>query len=263
MGLDNELLFGTMSYVDYACVSPQNQARALEVEELLGRLSAQAHASMAGVALAAAEFDELGGWCDGGIRSFPHWLTINMGFDPHTGKELLRVGHALKNLPLIAAAFAAGQLSFDKVRQITTVATPDTDELMLEIGRGASGSQLERICRSLRRIKELESPGHDQKQLARRGLWTHFDEDGMLRLVAKLPAEDAAVVIAAIESSRDPDRCPIRRVTRFRIRPKIGGRRAERMPWSPCPSTCSPARPTAWSPPVRRGRLSFTSTSVC
>ena len=200
MGLDNELLFGTITSVDYAGVSPANQARARELEDRLGQLSAQAHASMAGVAIAAAEFDELGGWYDGGIRSFAHWLTISMGFDPHTGKELLRVGYALKSLPLIAAAFAAGQLSFDKVRQITSVATPDTDELMLEIGRGASGSQLERICRSLRRIRELESPDHDQKQLAKRGLWTHLDEDGMMRLVAKLPAEDAAVVVAALES---------------------------------------------------------------
>src|SRR5438309_7974927 len=200
MGLDNELLFGTITSVDYAGVSPANQARARELEDRLGQLSAQAHASMAGVAIAAAEFDELGAWCDGGIRSFPHWLTINMGFDPHTGKELLRVGQALKSLPLIAAAFGAGQLSFDKVRQITSVATADTDELMLEIGRGASGSQLERICRSLRWIKELESPDHEQKELAKRGLWTHLDEDGMMRLVAKLPAEDAAVVVAALES---------------------------------------------------------------
>jgi hypothetical protein len=47
---------------------------------------------------------------------------------------------------------------------------------------------------------EAEAPGHDEKQLARRGLWTSFDEDGMMRLVAKLPAEDGAVVMAAIES---------------------------------------------------------------
>ena len=155
---------------------------------------------MAGVALAAAEFDEIGGWCEGGIRSFAHWLSITTGFDPHTGKELLRVGKALRSLPLIAAAFAAGQLSYDKVRQITTVARPETDELMLGIGHGASGSQLARICRSLRRMREADAPRHDQEGLAKRGLWTHFDEDGMMRLVAKLPAEDGAVVMAAIES---------------------------------------------------------------
>src|SRR5436305_1937624 len=176
-------------YMERASAGPQNQVRTRELEDRLGQLSAQAHAAMAGVAIAAAEFDELDGWCDGGIRSFPHWLAINMGFDPHTGKELLRVGQALKDLPLIAAAFAAGQLSFDKVRQVTSVAGPDTDALMLEIARGAPGSQRERICRPLRGLKETEAPHHDREQLAKRGLWTHFDDDGMVRLVAKLPAE--------------------------------------------------------------------------
>jgi hypothetical protein len=186
--------------MDYACTSPANQERARELDDSIGRLSALAHASMAGVAMAAAEFDEINGWCDGYTASFAHWLTVYTGFDPRTGKELLRVGKALKVLPRIAAAFAAGQLSFDKVRQITSVATPETDELMLEIGRGASGSQLERICRSLRKMKETDAPKRDQEELAKRGLWRHFDEDGMMRLVAKLPAEDGAVVMAAIES---------------------------------------------------------------
>src|SRR5207245_5470367 len=122
MGLDNELLFGTITSVDYGGVSLGNQARARELEDRLGPLSAQAHAAMAGVAIAAAEFDELGGWYDGGIRSFAHWLTISKGFDPHTVQELLPVGYALKSLPVIAAAFATGQRSVDKLRQLTPLA---------------------------------------------------------------------------------------------------------------------------------------------
>ncbi len=186
--------------MDYACVSFQNQARARELDDDLGRRSAQAHAAMAGVALAAAEFDEIGGWCDVGMRSFGQWLSVSAGFDPRTGNELLRVGKALKELPLIAEAFAAGQLSFDKVRMVTRVAGPETDELMVGVARGATGRQLARICASLRRMQEAEAPQHDQKQLAKRGLWTSHDEDGMMRLVAMLSAEDGAVVMAAIES---------------------------------------------------------------
>jgi hypothetical protein len=49
------------------------------------------------------------------------------GFDLHNGSELLRVGQALRVLPRIAEAFGAGRLSFDKVRQITTVASPATE----------------------------------------------------------------------------------------------------------------------------------------
>ena len=186
--------------MDYAGVSLENQDRAKELDDMIGELSAHAHATLARVAKASAEFDAIGGWGDGGIRSFPHWLAIKAGFDMHTGSELLRVGQALNLLPKIAAAFGAGQLSFDKVRQVTTVAAPANEEILLEIAQGASGSQLARICRALRRINEANAPEQADEHLSRRGLWMHWDDDGMLELKAKLTPEDAAVVQAALES---------------------------------------------------------------
>ena len=186
--------------MDYASVGAEKQelAKALDVE--ICEVSAHAHAAMARVARAAAEFDAIGGWCGGGIRSFPHWLAINAGFDMQTGAELVRVGHALNVLPKIAEAFGAGQLSFDKVRQVTTVATPANEHVLLEIAQGSSGSQLARICRALRRIADSNAPDGADARLSLRGIWTHWDDDGMLRLVAKLTPEDAAVVVAALES---------------------------------------------------------------
>ena len=198
--LPSEHLFGTIAGVEYPSTTVENQELARSLDAEICAFSAQSHASVARVARAAARFDEINGWCAPGIRSFEHWLAINAGFNLHTGGELLRVGQALGVLPRIAAAFAAGQLSFDKVRQITTVATPATDAMLLEVALGASGSQLSRICRGLRRIAEANAPDREADQQARRGLWTHWDEHGMLELVAKLPPEDAAVVLAAIES---------------------------------------------------------------
>ncbi|HEY1421803.1 MAG TPA: DUF222 domain-containing protein [Candidatus Dormibacteraeota bacterium] len=186
--------------MDYAGVSPERQALARQLDATIGRASAQAHAALKQLAVAAAAFDEIGGWGDPGIRSFTHWLAINAGFDMHSGAELLRVGKALQVLRRISDAFGAGRLSFDKVRQITTVATPATEMLLLEIALGASGQQLARICASLRRIAATQASDHDQRQLAERGLWTRYDEDGMMRLTAMLPAEDAAVVMAALET---------------------------------------------------------------
>jgi hypothetical protein len=186
--------------MEYASTSLQNQDLARELENQIGEDSACAHATLARVAKASARFDEIEGWGGGGIRSFQHWLTIKTGFDMHTSAELLRVGQAMKSLPTIAAAFESGQLSFDKVRQITTVATPATDELLLEIAQGASGAQLARICRALRRIDEANAPQQADDHLSRRGLWMHWDDNGMLELKAKLTPEDAAVVQAALES---------------------------------------------------------------
>ena len=186
--------------MEYASTGLENQELARDLEDQIGEDSAHAHATLARVAKASARFDEIGGWCGGGIRSFEHWMTIKTGFDVHTGAELLRVGHAMSSLPRIAAAFEAGQLSFDKVRQITTVATPATEEFLLEIAQGASGAQLARICRALRRIDEANAPEQADDHLSRRGLWMHWDDNGMLELRAKLTPEDAAVVQAALES---------------------------------------------------------------
>jgi hypothetical protein len=186
--------------VEYGGVSLENQDLAKALEHEICEGSAHAHATMAKVARACATFDEIGGWCDGGIRSFAHWLTINTGFDTHTSKELLRVGQALNSLPRIAEAFTAGQLSFDKVRQVTLTATPASDQIMLEIAQGASGDQLARICAALRRIADADAPKQAEDRLSLRGLWTQWDENGMLELKAKLTPEDAAVVQAALES---------------------------------------------------------------
>jgi Domain of unknown function (DUF222)/HNH endonuclease len=186
--------------VEYASVSPENQERARTLEGEICEVSAHAHAAMARVAKACAEFDAIDGWAAGGIRSFPHWLAINAGFDMHTSSELVRIGQALNVLPKIAEAFSAGQLSFDKARQITSLATPANEHLLLEIALGASGAQLARICRALRRIADANAPKRADEHLFRRGIWTHWDDDGMFELVAKLTPEDAAVVQAALES---------------------------------------------------------------
>lgn len=189
-------MFDIVCGMRFDSVSEANQGRAHELERAIGVGSIRAHAAMAELAVAAAEFDELGAWAAPGFRSFDHWLAVEMGFDPFIGRELSRVGKALRELPLLAAAFAAGRLSFDKVREVTTVTTRETDELMLQIARGASASQVARICRSLRKMTKPESRQHQ----AQRGLWMRFTENGMMRLVANLPAEEAAIVQAAIES---------------------------------------------------------------
>jgi hypothetical protein len=174
---------------------------AAEVERQLCELAAQTHAAMAELTRLAAEFNDLEGWCIDGVRSFSEWLTFNTGFAPRTGDELLRVGQALQTLPQIRTAFAAGRLSFDSVRELSRVATPDDEHLWLTVAAAASGAQLARICWACRRVLDLDTPKHADDQLRRRGVWTHFEDDGMLHLRALLPSEEGALVTAAIEAA--------------------------------------------------------------
>ncbi|HEY6378004.1 MAG TPA: DUF222 domain-containing protein [Candidatus Dormibacteraeota bacterium] len=184
------------------------RASVAQLGETLCELAARVHAGMAELTRMAAAFDDAEGWGGWGVRSCTHWLSINAGFDLFTGDELLRVGHALTRQPRLAAAFSAGELSFDKVRAVSRVATPADEEILLEIARQASGSQLARICRGYRRVLEANAREQAEAHLARRGMWAHWEDDGMLRLRAVLPPEDGALLLAALEAIVGPDPLP-------------------------------------------------------
>ncbi|TMC11686.1 MAG: DUF222 domain-containing protein [Chloroflexi bacterium] len=185
-----------------AAALPQrlDEAAAIDVGRQLCELSAHIQAAQAELVLRLADFDDGAGWAAAGIRSCCHWLSIEAGLDYHTSADLLRVGHALAELPLIRRAFGAGQLSLDKVRALLLVATPADEEVWLEMAVGADARRLARMCREIRRSMDADAPGQSGELEAKRGLWTRVREDGMHRLVALLPPEDAGLVTAALEA---------------------------------------------------------------
>ncbi|TQM44743.1 HNH endonuclease signature motif containing protein [Pseudonocardia cypriaca] len=170
-----------------------------------------------------AEFDERGGWCGDGIRSCAHWLSWRAGMSLRTATEHLRVARALQHLPRITEAFAAGRISYSKVRAITritgsdtatltriaadiaagepqlrhtAVADPETAErVLLNLALSGTASHVETVVRAVRR---RHTPPEDLA--VRRSLTWHWDEDGSLILRARLTPEDGAALISAIES---------------------------------------------------------------
>jgi Domain of unknown function (DUF222)/HNH endonuclease len=172
----------------------------LEVE--IGALAGHLHASTARFIDTAVAFDDSDGWAGIGMQSCAHWLTIATGIDLWNAREMLRVGHALRELPRIHEAFAEGRLSFDKVRAVTLVATGDDEAIWLDIALEASGSQLARICQQFRRSIAVDDPDRAAVQRARRRVVSWWlDDDGMLALYATLPPEEGRLVLTAIESA--------------------------------------------------------------
>ena len=202
-----------------------DEATALDLGRQLCELSAHVQAAQAELALRLADFDDGTGWGGSGIRGCCHWLSINAGLEYTTASDLLRVGHALSELPLIRQAFSAGQLSLDKVRALLRVATPADEEVWLELALGADAAQLVRICREIRRSMDADAPGQTEELQARRGLWTRVREDGMHRLVALLPPEEAGLVTAALEAVARSDALPPKKEARDRW----AGRRSDAM----------------------------------
>jgi len=168
-------------------------------DDILG-LSAHIAAAQAELAAKTARFDATGGWGEGGIRSCAEFLSQNAGLDLGTGHDLVSVGAGLNRLPLLAAACAAGELSFDKARAVASVATEVDQRMWVELARQCTGSQLIRICRGFRRAMAAAEPQLDRRHQARRGVVQTWRDDGMVRLVALLTPEDGALVLAAIEA---------------------------------------------------------------
>jgi Domain of unknown function (DUF222) len=172
------------------------------LDEQIGALAGHLHAATAQFIDTAIAFDESDQWAGIGMQSCTHWLTVATGIDLWTAREMLRVGHALRELPRLHAAFAEGRLSFDKVRAVTHAATPADEPIWLDIALEASGSQLARICRQFRRSIAVDDPDRAAMQRARRRVVSWWlDEDGMLALYATLPPEEGRLVLTAIESA--------------------------------------------------------------
>jgi len=125
-----------------------------ELERLgdeIAELSAHLDAATAHLLDLIREFDARSGW-NTGFRSCAAWLTWRVGLDPGAARERVRVARALGTLPRLAQALARGELSYAKVRALTRVATPETEERLLAVGKAGTADHVERIVRGWRRV---------------------------------------------------------------------------------------------------------------
>jgi hypothetical protein len=146
------------------------------------------------------QFDASGEWHRQGALTCAHWLTWRIGLDRGAAREKVRVARALGALPHIDDGLRRGVLSYAKVRALTRVATPENDARLAELGREATGAQLERLCRQLRKVVSEDDEGQCLDD--RRYLREEVLENGMVRLSAVLHPDEAALVKKAIEEAR-------------------------------------------------------------
>ena len=113
----------------------------------------------------------------------------------------MRVAHRLVELPLIDAAFAAGEISYSKVRAMTRVASADNEELLISMARQTTAAQLERICRLHRQALPDGSAETVERDL--RYLRARETDDGMVSIQLRLLPEEAARFLAGAEACAD------------------------------------------------------------
>ena len=79
-----------------------------------------------------------------GYASLREYAERVLGLKPRQTEERLRVGRALAQLPVLDAALASGELAWTAVREITRVATRQTEEAWLAWARPQRVHQVER-----------------------------------------------------------------------------------------------------------------------
>ncbi|MGH7355912.1 MAG: DUF222 domain-containing protein, partial [Candidatus Rokuibacteriota bacterium] len=168
----------------------------------IAELSAHLDAATAQLLDLIREFDAREGW-NTGFRSCAAWLSWRVGLDPGPARERVRVARALGALPRLAQALARGELSYAKVRALTRVATPETEERLLAVGRAGTAEHVERIVRSWRRVDRQAEAREASRRHVSRALHVYQDEDGMVVVRGRLAPEVGAVLVKALEAARE------------------------------------------------------------
>jgi hypothetical protein len=148
------------------------------------------------------EFDIREGW-NNGFRSCAAWLAWRVGLDMGAARERVRVARALEDLPRLAEALARGELSYAKVRALTRVATPETEERLLAVGRAGTAEHVERIVRGWRRVDRQAEALEAKRRHDHRALHVYQDVDGTVVVRGRLEPEAGAVLMQALTAARD------------------------------------------------------------
>src|SRR5512140_1698893 len=93
-----------------------------------------------------------------GHVSLYEYMEHVLGYKPHAARERMRVARALATLPETTAALARGSLTYSGARELTRVATPETETNWLTAAQGLVGNQIERLVANHRPGDRPEDP---------------------------------------------------------------------------------------------------------
>src|SRR5436853_7456933 len=165
-------------------------------------LSAHLDAATARLLELIRAFDARGGW-NTGFPSCAAWLSWRVGLDLGAARERVRVARALGTLPRLAGALGRGELSYAKVRAVTRVATPETEERLLAVARAGTAEHVERIVRGWRYVDRRAEMREAARQHAMRGLLVYPDEDGTVIVPGRLTPEAGSLLLRALDAARE------------------------------------------------------------
>ena len=169
----------------------------LQIEDSLARSFVSGNALLRRRLADIVEFDRREAWRIDCARSMADWLCYRFELAVQTAREYLRVGSALEFLPAIAAAFEEGYISWDKLRAVSTFATPDEDLALSRDLPLMTTAQVLMLARHRRRLGR-EHAARRRRQRFLRARWDPME--GMLQIWAQIPDADGAIVLKKLDA---------------------------------------------------------------
>ncbi|MGH8974117.1 MAG: DUF222 domain-containing protein [Acidimicrobiia bacterium] len=140
-----------------------------------------------------------------GYRSAAAWMAAKAGTPVGPAIKTLEMAAQLPGLPVVDAAFRAGRLSEAQAREIVDAAgeVPDAQQELLDAAGKVSLDGLREECR---RVKDSVLTDEEERhRRIRKGRYVRswMDQDGAVRLSARLCAGEGAWLLAEIDARRD------------------------------------------------------------
>jgi hypothetical protein len=175
---------------DFAACTPDQR------ESVLDGLAHRRSAVHAELLRAIAAADRAEDYKADGMWSMADWLTYRYALPAPVARQWVKAAHALEDLPLLRAQYAAGNVSFDQVTQALSWAKPDDDATLAELLPTLGFAEVEAMAKRRRRLRRGDADdAHRQTHLRIRP-----DRSGLgSRVSGFLPTEDAAVITEALD----------------------------------------------------------------
>lgn len=188
-----------------ATTRPSNLNSIDDLDRNITDLCSQINAATHELLVLIREFDERAGWVQWGLSNCAEWLAWRCDLSMTTALEKVRVAHALKSLPAICYAFAAGELSYTKVRALTRVANRGNEGELLDFALRTTAANVAERCRELRMGSEA-SIDIAARAFANRSLRIRRDHQrGLMTITVELPMDSGELLEKALDKARDDE----------------------------------------------------------
>ncbi len=195
-----------------AAASLSKEARIQRLKELF-RLDA---ATRGEIVVLLGEADRSEEFRDDGATSTQTWVVERFGVSAATARTLTHVGERAWDAPHLVGALCAGDLSFDKVRAVIDVATPETERELRDRALECTVRELADVARVRAQGSGGAGAGPDSSA-QHQGRYLRFNDEHRT-MTAQLPAESYAAtrswidalaekVPSALETPLDQRRC--------------------------------------------------------